>query len=704
MKEYVAHINKNGDKQSVIEHLTNVAKLAGKFAETFDRKESGYYVGMMHDIGKYSAEFQKHILTDNNDQVDHSTAGAKEAINASLPVEALAIAGHHAGLPDIGNTYDSPASTSLIGRCKRNVPDYKDYKKEVTIPNNEAIAKQLSFESMMETRMLFSCLVDADYLDTEQFINSEQREQFSDDLVSLMGKFDAYKDALIANPKNELNSVRSKIIKQCVESGDKLGEGMYQMSLPTGAGKTLDSLAFGLHSAVHNGQDRVIYVIPYNSIIDQTASEYIKILGENNVLEHHSDVEYDENSKYGNMLRLATENWDMPIVITTAVQFFESLFAYKPSKCRKLHNIANSVIVFDEAQTIPVRFLKPCLKAIYELYKNYNCTTLFSTATQPPFETIYSKMNTPVTIKNICEVSEEDQKVFSRNNIKYYGLTTFEKLIHDMNKNNEVLVVVNTKKTALKIYQKINGEHKYLLTTDLTPYDRKNKLKEIKQRLTNNEECVVISTSLVEAGVDIDFPVVYREMAGLDSIYQAAGRCNREGKRSSSECITWYFELQGTSPWKGIAKNISATKASFYNENKTEQMQSYFQYLWYIGEIDEKHIVDMSNKGYMGSMFPFREISEQFRLIDSDTTPVFIQTPQSEKLIDELKYCEIPSKKLIRKLSQYAVNVYSDKLKDLIDNGCVRTIKDAYYITDNPDCYDAATGLQVPEETSAIFI
>ena len=704
--EYIAHISSDGTvKQTVKEHCENVAQKAKAFGSCFGAGEKAFIAGLLHDIGKYSAEFQNRILG-SNQQVDHSTAGAKEAYSMKLPEAAFAIAGHHGGLPELGSRFDSENEPTFCGRLNRSVPDYSAFQTEISTPvfTGKQAEFNKKYEEMFFIRMLFSCLVDADYLDTEAFMTGSERSYISDSLEEINKKLDEYLVSLTNGPTSELNMVRSRLLRECIASGSHNDRGIYKLSLPTGSGKTIDSIAYAIKNAIHNGHKRVIYVIPYTSIIDQTSGVYTNIFGSNNVLEHHSGVEYsesDEDSKN----RLASENWDMPIVITTAVQFFESLYAYETSRTRKLHNIADSVIVFDEVQTLPVSFLDPCLKSIYELYNNYRCSILLCTATQPPFERIFKRLGINLEIRDICHLADTERELFNRCSIEGCGAVSEESLREKVSAHQNCLAVFNTKRTACRFYESLQSENKYCLTTNLCPYDRKKIIESIKTDLKSGKPCVVVSTSLIEAGVDLDFECVFREIYGIDSIIQTAGRCNREGKRNKDNCKAYYFTLIGEKAWTGIEHNIAASRNALKDKDVLHSTDDYFEFLWfYLRDTDKHEILPLHEKGYDGTKMPFREIGKRFKLIDTEMTPVYILRKESKDLINTLKSDAFIGRDDQRKLNQFAVNVNQRVLQELKDAGALEVVKDTYYILVNSAYYSLETGIHTDCRSEEIIV
>lgn len=713
---YIAHKSKDGRKQPLIEHLTNVAKLSSQFAKSFNAENIAYEIGLYHDIGKYSDEFQKRI-NGSNIKVDHSTPGAKEVANFNYgPIIAEAIAGHHTGLPDLGNDTDIPNGSSLKSRFQRPLCNIDAYKNELKNNNSYKEYREYTsnwFDIMFFTRMLFSCLVDADRTDTRLF-NNIQINNNVDTIEKLTKTINQIITQIIANPSNKLNKIRSSILSRCLQSANSLDNGIYKLNLPTGAGKTLDSIAFALNNAMLNHKDRIIFIVPYTSIIDQTAMIYKSYFGQMNVLEHHSDIDYEINDDdYDNIKeikqykKLATTNWDSPIIITTVVQFFESLFSYKTSKCQKLHNIANSIIIFDEAQTIPIEYLKSCLRAIYELYKHYNCSIVLSTATQPPFEELFSKMNINVQLKDICAISKEEQDTFKHCNIQELPVMTKEDFLNIIDINSQSLIICNTKSLAEDLYLSLHIDNKYYLTTNLTSFDRKQRIKEISNDLKNDKPIIVISTSLIEAGVDFDFQYVYREFSGIDNIIQCAGRCNREGKRPVNDCYTYYFELSDSSVEYHVAKNKNASfQALKRNLNIFDTQYDYYMYLWnYLVETDKKDILNMHN-GYNGIFMPFREISNEFKLIEQEGKTIYIDNSNSCELLKKLRniikndlYID---QSLLTKLEQFSIGVSNNTYKELLKLNWLEVLDESISILDSSH-YDKEIGLSHNFTTTGLF-
>ena len=596
----------------------------------------------------------------------------------------------------------------MYGRQQKKVPDYSAWKQEIALSPARR-PSHIPLDNLSEAfyiRMLYSCLVDADYLDTEAFMDGTLPRGGYEPIASLLDKLDQY-IAPWWNPQNELNRKRCDILRSCLNAGENFPNGLYTLTVPTGGGKTVSSLAFALRHAATHGKKRVIYVIPYTSTIDQTAEVFENILGAENVLEHHSGVDYtmpeEEVDPALYRKALATENWDAPVIVTTAVQFFESLYSNLPSRCRKLHNIADSVIIFDEAQTLPVSYLYPCVSAIGQLVQYYGVTAVLCTATQPALQSLFAELAPGLTMREICPDTDALYQFFRRTTLRQAGALTEEELAEQLKASPQTLCVVNRRVTAQKLYALLPEEGSYCLTTLLCPADRKRLLEEIRERLKNGLPCRVVSTSLIEAGVDVDFPTAWREEAGLDSIIQTAGRCNREGKASAEQSIVTIFRLEGQQVPAMIRPNVDSARhvlQTFADPAQPEAIESYFSFYRTLkgsAALDQKGILDAFQKGYEGRIFPFAAVANMFHLIDSPTTTVYIPTGEGKSLVESLRAGFI-SRSLFRKLGQYAVNVYPDHLKRLLDAGTIQVTESGAYILTDKDLYHSSTGLALDVE------
>lgn len=713
--EYFAHIAEDGRTQTVAEHLKGTAVLAAEFAKAFGAEEDARLAGRLHDIGKYTKEFQNRLR--GGAVVDHATAGAKEAFSRGNIYAALAIAGHHGGIPDFGNRRgDTEDEPTFCGRMRRRLPAL-DSVWEQECGSLQKISPQGPADLLpgsFYTRMLYSCLVDGDFQDTQNFMNGQKAPRGEHASVEELLEKVRRQAAVYLQAKGESNVCRqrNKVLSAAIEKGKTVPKGLYTLTVPTGGGKTFASLAFGLEHAAAKKMDRVIYVIPYTSIIDQTADVFSRLLGEENVLPHYAGAEYqlaEETTASQYKKLLASENWDAPIVITTAVQFFESLYSNRSSRCRKLHNIANSVLIFDEAQTLPTDYLRPCLFAIGQLVSRYNATAVLCTATQPELNPLFYELAPTLSMEELCGDDGSLFAAFRRTTLQNLGCVSEEILGERLQTHAQVLCVVNRRKTAQSLFSLLPQEGSYCLTTLLCPHDRKKQIEEIRTRLKEGQPCRVVSTSLIEAGVDVDFPAAYREDCGLDSLLQTAGRCNREGKRPKEASIVYRFSLEGSGVPQLLAQNGSAL---LYTARKHEDLASsaavktYFSALFSLKEnvLDKKGILPAMKEDICGCKLPFRQVADAFRLIENDTRPVYLPFGEGEALCDRLRQGE-RSRPLLRKLGQYSVDCYTEQFKKLYEAGALELLSDGLAILRDTSKYDGCTGLETDGETGrGIFI
>ncbi len=702
---YIAHKSENGAEQPLKEHLENVARLSSEFARAFGAAEHARRNGLLHDKGKYGERAQNRQRDPEHTQkVPHAYAGAQAAQKERDAFGAFAIAGHHGGLMDMIDL--------VKGKLRQSSEDCSAFDKEIQFQHGELQPSWLKMPKneqdravcSMYTRMLFSCLVDADYLDTEAFLQGDAVHRgCGEPMEALLAKMQN-KTASWFPPKGEINEKRCEILTTCAKAGDG-PQGLYTLTVPTGGGKTASSLMFGLRHAVQHHLNRMIYVIPYTSIIEQNAAKFAEWLGEENILQHHANVndedtgddEVDTDLKLRK--KLATENWDAPIVVTTAVQFFESLYAAKTSRCRKLHSIAGSVVIFDEAQMLPMPYLRPCVFAIAELVRHYGVTAVLCTATQPALDGLFKEYAPELKITEIMKDREGLYTFFKRVTFRQEGVLSEEALCEQLAKEEQALCIVNTRKMAQSIYQgvKARGKACYHLSTLMTPTDRSAVLNEVRQCLEEGKPCIVISTSLIEAGVDVDFPTVWREKAGLDSILQAAGRCNREGKRSAEKSMVHVFEMEGQSV-KTFSQQIGATKIALEEAGALDSLEAIRMYsealIHSTGDyIDKKEILKNS------AALNFKTVEKDMRLIETDTLTIFIPTEDNVGLLAELRNGEY-TRETLRKLQKDSVNVYRGHAERLMKAGKLEPYQDFLVLADDT-CYSRETGLTLDADPGA---
>lgn len=715
--EYYAHIRPDPeepekvDYQTVKDHLLGTAERCAAFAGAFQAEQAGRAVGLVHDWGKCTPGFQKRLLCDGP-KVDHATAGALLCASRGQLLPAVCVAGHHGGLADVGSQGDKSGPT-LFARLKKGVGDrLLEQCGDPGIPVPEFPREPLwrsRLQMSFWTRMLYSCLVDADFLDTEQFMNGDRGRGRYDSIETLLARLEEH-IAPWQKPETELNRLRCEILNTCLEKGGQ-PRGIYTLTVPTGGGKTVASLAFAMRHAKEHGMQRVVYVIPYTSIIDQNAAVFRDILGEQNVLEHHSGVQFDlEDGAPPEQVRraLAAENWDVPVVVTTAVQLFESMYANRSSKCRKLHNLANSVVIFDEAQMLPLAHLRPCVAAVASLAEQFRSTVVLCTATQPALDDLLHTYAPGCTVTELCPQTAQLYDCFRRVTFRQTGKLEDETLAARLAEHDQVLCIVNSRKAAQSIFDKLPREGSYHLSTLMVPAQRKTRIEEIKVRLLKGEPCRVVSTSLIEAGVDVDFPAVYRELAGLDSILQAAGRCNREGKRPAKESVVTVFERTELPPVL-FRMAVGAAREALGKDRDPgapETMDRYFHSLRSLsGEtLDKQGVVQAFEKGIEGCELPFRTVAETFRLIDQNTCTVYVPYGEGAALVQQLRDGGC-SKSLYRKLGRYGVTVYEQHFRALYQAGALMTagevpaLDSRSAILTDMNLYDQTMGLSLEPET-----
>ena len=710
---YLAHLTEDGRTQTILEHLKGTASLCSAFAAAFDAEAQGQLAGMAHDIGKYSAAFQRRLH--GGPKVDHASAGAFECLKAQQLAAAFAISGHHGGLPDGGGRGDAAGAGTFWGRINRasqgKLEDYHAWQREFSLPhaNIPAFAGK-KLDGMFFTRMLLSCLVDADYTDTGAFMGgSSYPPASSSSMEELWRRLETYVSGWFP-PKGALNMQRCVILEQCMSAGAQYGPGLFTLTVPTGGGKTVASLSFALAQAKAHGMRRIVYVIPYTSIIEQTAQTFREILGDENVLEFHSGVQFDQqeddaSSPEAAPLTRSVETWDVPVIVTTAVQFFESLYACQPSKCRKLHNLAQSVLIFDEAQMLPLPYLRPCVWAIAQLVRHYGASAVLCTATQPALDPIFQEFAPEIPIREICPMAEAHWESFRRVSFQQAGTLSWMDLAARLQQQEQVLCVVNTRRAAREVFHQLSGPGNFHLSTLMYPAHRRRILDEIRRRLRDGLPCRVVSTSLIEAGVDVDFPAVYRELSGLDSILQAAGRCNREGKRPPEDSIVTIFQGEDPPP-RLFETSIGAGKIVLdhcQDVSSRAAIHTYFSTLLDLKGAeaqDAHHILPLMESEF----FPFRTVAERFHLIESPTTTVYLPLEEGAGLVELLRSGQY-SRTLYRRLGQYGVSVYPQHLAALEQAGALEHLEDGSVVLRDIGLYTQTTGLTLePSGGNALFI
>lgn len=701
------------------EHLRGVAVMAADFATDFESADWAHTAGLWHDLGKYSTEFQQYIRSVSGydahieapGRVDHSTAGAIHAVRqfgAHGRILAYLIAGHHAGLPDWHSAETGGKALSIrLGAEQNHLLDRipaQAIPPEILAQTKPATRLRGGAEGLhLWLRMLFSCLIDADRLDTETFTDGA-RSSYGD-IADLVADFDKYMAAFAASADNTpVNVIRADILRQCRDKAT-LVPGLFSLTVPTGGGKTLSGMAFALRHAIQHKKQRIIYVIPYTSIIEQTAGTFRGIFG-NNVIEHHANLDPDKEDARSH---LATENWDAPIIVTTNVQFFESLFAARTSRCRKLHNIVNSVVVLDEAQLLPPEFLQPIANVMNQLATHYGVTFVLSTATQPALGSFQSFGGQPFRgLDDVREIMDDPDALYQALQRVEVSVPSdlqtprdWQSIADELVKHPSVLCIVSRRDDARELHRlmtaKEDGKDTLHLSALMCGEHRSKVIADIKARLKRNEPVRVISTQLVEAGVDVDFPVVYRALAGLDSIAQAAGRCNREGKLDGLGRVVVFVPPKLAPPGPLLqAAQASISLLSGYKGDVLERdlAKRFFEkYFSDARSLDQYGITDDLTRDARDCQIQFRTAAEKFKLIDDTAYQTFlVRYGDNDALLGKLEK-EGPQRWLMRKLQRYSVNLPKYLFSQLGKQGDVREIWPGIYAQVGNTLYDDTLGV-----------
>jgi CRISPR-associated endonuclease/helicase Cas3 len=777
MTSSVAHRTTDADgtirEHDLAEHLTAVAARASASADAIGGTEWARLAGLWHDLGKYRLGFQQYIRESDDAHIEgkiagiektHSAAGALHALTEferhygkpgriAARVLATLIASHHAGLydwqraegerQDLQDRLAQPAARREYDEAHAAAPaellqaprSFDPTRALRTAPGLAERDTEGGFRNPMAfalwVRMLFSCLVDADFLDTEAFMNAG-REDVRSALPSLAAMGTTF-DAWIAERDRELiasgaaalavNRARADVLRQCRAKANS-APGLFSLTVPTGGGKTLSSLAFALDHARKHGKRRIVYAIPYTSIIEQTADVFRNVfrgLGADVVVEHHSQAESDPQSETA-ATRLACENWDAPLIVTTNVQLFESLFAARTSRCRKLHNLIDSVIVLDEAQQLPPAFLQPILDMLHLLARHYGATIVLCTATQPALASTryFDARRNLRGLDGVTEIIDDPDALFARLErvtvhcpADLMAPRPWADLAAEVAQRDSALVVVNSRRDARALHALL-PEGAFHLSALMCGAHRKAVLDTIRQRLADQRAgrdphpVRVVSTQLIEAGVDIDFPVVYRALAGLDSIAQAAGRCNREGRLSALGEVHVFVPPQEP-PAGLLRKGAQATRSVLHgyegNLLDRDRYDRYFRKLYAQCDLDERSIVaDLTAKldfGDDGLAVNFRRAAEKFRLIDDeDLVSVVVRwsdgRASSEPLIGKL-IAEGPQRWLARALHRYTVAVPRRAGLRMLAEGSIREFFPGWFVQQTSVLYDPILGLIIEE-------
>lgn len=702
--------------QTNTEHSQGVARLSAVFANDFGWGDAAYAMGLLHDKGKEQSGFQRYIrkmsgyeeVPGHVEKTPHAFVGALLATKMKPACDfiGMPIAGHHAGL------YDWMDYEKIK---ERDIPE--DIDADDSIMDSVEVGYSPAKKDIHHLiRMLFSCLVDADYLDTEKFMQPEQSAErgSGDSIEALQKALDIYLDDLNKRTHDTpVNRIRKRVQQQCREKM-AMPAGFYSLTVPTGGGKTLSSMVWAIGHALANGKKRIIIAIPYTSIITQTAEGLRDIFGANNVVEHHSavNIKNEDGQKSEYSVQLATENWDSPIVVTTNVQLFESIYSSKPSKCRKLHNMCNSVLILDEVQALPIGHLQPIIDALKAYQEYFGLSVLFTTASMPALKGKYRGVSSNVILVGIDNITEIVPETFHlhdhlrRTDIRFdKEASSYDAVAERLLQHPQVLCIVNTRRDAQELYSRLPQEGVTLhLSKMMCPAHIRQQLSRLKEALKSpgNGIVRVVSTQLIEAGIDIDFPVVFRQETGLDSILQAAGRCNREGNLPMGATYVFSLTKEHALPPRHLSKTTDACKRLRITPEKDcfapELMREYFVQLYCrTKSFDEgpkeetdliKHLLTRPRS------ISFATAAQKFRLITDDSINVIVNWDKSPDLIRELKKNGL-SKKLLSQLAQYSVAVRKTDFDRLLKGALVEEILEGIWYMPDQEQYLPDVGLKV---------
>jgi CRISPR-associated endonuclease/helicase Cas3 len=720
-----------GETQSIRAHSEQTAALAADFAID-ELKEIARACGLLHDVGKYQPSFQRRIRGEQI-HAPHALCGAIAA-KAHYPngparrMMEYVVAGHHAGLPDYGGKADASTLPTLCGTLQRATEPFEAYREELTLPPLDAEAfdawlrrdcrtpEDAAPKYAFVTRYVFSCLTDADSLDTEAFDQGVGREPLTADFQACLDRVNAKLNSFTC--VTPLQKARARLQEQAFAQSDREAD-VYMLNMPTGSGKTLCSLKFALERALRGHKKRLIFIIPYNSIINQTADTFEKILGPAAaILRHQSTWIYEDDQTLNEEEKVArlkaTENWDAPIVITTAVQFFESLYGDRRSRLRKLHNMQDALLIFDEAHLLPRAFLAPCLKGIALLTHVLNSEAILLTATMPDYRNLFERFGIPGLSMVDLVPDRSSFGAFQKCRYQVLGPLSAEGLLMRVARAPSCLVIVNSRKAARALYTACPAKRKYHLSTWMTSLDRERVIGEIHEALAalearslcpegvpEDERIFVFSTSLVEAGVDLDFDTVYRELTGLDSILQAGGRCNREGKRPMADVYVFELEANAGATQRdarvGITREILRT---FDPIDSPEAILAYYDRLFFAheDELTSRCITRMETETYAfnpqkPTQLPFRSYAQAFQLIDAPTYAVAVPCDETSRaLIARIPYGL--SGKERRALQRYTCSVSPYDFRQMRERHLIEVDQSGLILLKDERAYQADTGIR----------
>lgn len=735
---YAKSKRENGTQESVQAHLAKVSKKAGTFGEQIGSRKTAELCGKLHDFGKYSESFQG-VLEKKYTHIDHALCGAaflyclirnrKSSVCYRAAIEA--INGHHDGLAgydcleifleeslrnDNPVEYNNRKTAALAGQkqyqeaSKAFLADFPQFTSEGLAIEKVQKMEEIdeSIDEMLYTRMLFSCLVDADYtVSSEKELQKPLKFEADQCLKALY----EYREELKKNAKGSstVNALRDLLFERCGEAA-RLKEGLFTLTAPTGTGKTLALLHFALRHAVEFEKKRIILVLPFLALTEQSYEVYSKIIPE--ILQDHSQSELDDRQ------REFTERWESPFIITTSVKFFQALFAQKPTDCRKLHNIANSIILFDEAQSLPANLLAATLNAVNALCTRYHCTMVFSTATQPEFKSIQGVSWKPIEI--VPEYPMMYKKL-KRTHVEWRlkPQIPLEKIAREIEAEENACIIVNLRRHAVKLFEFLKNDHcdreaLFFLTTDLCPEHRSEVIRTIKERQKAGLPCKVISTQCIEAGVDLDFRVLYRALAPLEAIIQAAGRCNRSGNFGIGKVVVFEPEVEGglypTDPWYQnaaiVVKEILSRENIDINDPKC--ISNYYEILF------RKYAKDKEALTKAIKDRDYEETAREYRLIDNQGKKVIVPYNEKMQLYKEMRKVLLSGNltpEIVKRSAEITVNTFEKDIEKYceqayyFDRKRKQKMESGYYVlrTQYEYMYREDMGLQFKEKENKKF-
>lgn len=723
----------DGTQESMLKHLKGVSEKAGEFGEQIGSKKIAELCGKLHDFGKYSKSF-KGVLEGKCTHIDHAICGAaflycllgnkKSLFCYRAAMEA--INGHHDGL--VGYDYleiflkesllsgdpvecNNRKTAALAGQKQyqeatnaflKDFPQFlSEYQSIEKVQKLEEING--SIDEMLYTRMLFSCLVDADYTISS---GKKPQEPLEFEPKQCLKVLDEYREELKKNAKGSstVNALRDLLFERCGKAA-RLEEGLFTLTAPTGTGKTLALLNFALQHAEEFGKKRIILVLPFLALAEQSYEVYSNIIPE--ILQDHSQSELDDRQ------REFAERWESPFIITTSVKFFQALFAQKPTDCRKLHNIANSIILFDEAQSLPANLLAATLNAVNALCTQYHCTMVFSTATQPEFKFIQGVSWEPIEIMPDYPMMYEKLK---RTQVEWRikKQIPLEAIAREMEEKENVCAIVNLRRHAVEVFKVLksdscNREELFFLTTDLCPKHRSEVIRTIKERQKAGLPCKVVSTQCIEAGVDLDFCVLYRALAPLEAIIQAAGRCNRSGKFRVGKVVVFEPEVEGSlyPPDKWYQNAAIVVKEILSRENieinDPECISNYYEILFREYAKDKEALTKaIKDRDY-------EETAREYRLIENQGKKVIVPFNEEMQLYKEIRKDLLSgylTPELVKRSAEITVTTFEKDIEKYceqayyFDRKRKQKMESGYYVlrTQYEYMYREDMGLQFKEE------